>query len=452
MGGVDTRDRYHVHWGAAEQYAERREESALRRSGPAGARPGVRPLRADRPGAARRDPRASTTTTRPRCWRILEATQEAYGYLPVAALKHISHATGAWYARSTASPPSTRHLRFEPPAATRAGAPRCAARIGRRRGRTYLAALPTRGRPAAARGPAEAAARDGDATSRWPTASSTPGRAGRRSCLPSATGAADSDRPRRRRSRPGAFDGPARTARPRPAAPTGARSRRGRDVRPARPRRRRLPDRPTSGAPRPRRRGTGRYVVANGYEADPASRHGPDAMEPDPVRVLEGAGARRLRRRRRRRRSSRSAPRTTDGDPAARGGHRGGRGGGLPRRRRARHRHASSRSRSGRSRAPSCWARRPSCCRPSRASAASPSSGRRIPPSAACWGHPTVVNNVADPRRACPGSWPTAPDAFAAIGSPDAARARSLVQLSGAVRRPGIAEVPLGTPLREIVD
>ena len=33
MGGVDTRDRYHVHWGSAEQYAERREESALRRSG-----------------------------------------------------------------------------------------------------------------------------------------------------------------------------------------------------------------------------------------------------------------------------------------------------------------------------------------------------------------------------------------------------------------------------------
>ena len=33
MGGVDTRNRYHVHWGPAEQYAERREESALRRSG-----------------------------------------------------------------------------------------------------------------------------------------------------------------------------------------------------------------------------------------------------------------------------------------------------------------------------------------------------------------------------------------------------------------------------------
>ena len=33
MGGVDTRDRYHVHWGAPETFAERREESALRRSG-----------------------------------------------------------------------------------------------------------------------------------------------------------------------------------------------------------------------------------------------------------------------------------------------------------------------------------------------------------------------------------------------------------------------------------
>ena len=33
MGGVDTKNRYSVHWGPAEQYGERREESALRRSG-----------------------------------------------------------------------------------------------------------------------------------------------------------------------------------------------------------------------------------------------------------------------------------------------------------------------------------------------------------------------------------------------------------------------------------
>ena len=33
MGGVDTKGRYHIHWGAPETYGERRDESALRRSG-----------------------------------------------------------------------------------------------------------------------------------------------------------------------------------------------------------------------------------------------------------------------------------------------------------------------------------------------------------------------------------------------------------------------------------
>ena len=33
MGGVDSKGRYAVHWGASETYGERREESALRRSG-----------------------------------------------------------------------------------------------------------------------------------------------------------------------------------------------------------------------------------------------------------------------------------------------------------------------------------------------------------------------------------------------------------------------------------
>src|SRR6266498_4158971 len=33
MGGMDTKGRFHVHWGPAETYGERREESALRRSG-----------------------------------------------------------------------------------------------------------------------------------------------------------------------------------------------------------------------------------------------------------------------------------------------------------------------------------------------------------------------------------------------------------------------------------
>jgi hypothetical protein len=47
---------------------------------------------------------------------ILEATQAAYGYLPVAALKRISQVTGAWYAMIYGTASYYRHLRFEPPA------------------------------------------------------------------------------------------------------------------------------------------------------------------------------------------------------------------------------------------------------------------------------------------------------------------------------------------------
>ncbi|HKQ17843.1 MAG TPA: NAD(P)H-dependent oxidoreductase subunit E, partial [Solirubrobacterales bacterium] len=49
---------------------------------------------------------------------ILEATQKAYGYLPVAALKRISHRTGAWYAIIYGTASYYGHLRFEPPTAT----------------------------------------------------------------------------------------------------------------------------------------------------------------------------------------------------------------------------------------------------------------------------------------------------------------------------------------------
>ena len=49
---------------------------------------------------------------------ILEATQAAYGYLPVAALKHISQKTGAWYAMIYGTASYYAHLRFEPATAT----------------------------------------------------------------------------------------------------------------------------------------------------------------------------------------------------------------------------------------------------------------------------------------------------------------------------------------------
>jgi NADH:ubiquinone oxidoreductase subunit E len=49
---------------------------------------------------------------------ILEATQAAYGYLPVAALKRISQKTGAWYAMIYGTATYYAHLRFEPAEAT----------------------------------------------------------------------------------------------------------------------------------------------------------------------------------------------------------------------------------------------------------------------------------------------------------------------------------------------
>jgi NADH:ubiquinone oxidoreductase subunit E len=125
MGGVDTKNRMHVHWGPPEQYAERREESALRRSG----RPVPdRSFVAWQPidiGPLERilaeedyDPR--------RMLRILERTQDAYGHLAVGALQHIAHATGAWYSEIYGIASSYPHLRFEPGRATEIGICRCA--------------------------------------------------------------------------------------------------------------------------------------------------------------------------------------------------------------------------------------------------------------------------------------------------------------------------------------
>jgi hypothetical protein len=137
MGGVDTRGRYHVHWGAPETYGERREESALRRSGRAVPDPAFRPFEPVDLAAVDgilvdhdHDPA--------RMLEILEATQAAYGYLPVAALKRISHTTGAWYAMIYGTASFYAHLRFEPAAA----ADQAAAVDGQRPAESsYLAAL-----------------------------------------------------------------------------------------------------------------------------------------------------------------------------------------------------------------------------------------------------------------------------------------------------------------------
>ena len=137
MGGIDTRGRYHVHWGAPETYGERREESALRRSGRPVPDPAFTPFAAI--DLAALDEILETHDHDPAdMLQILEETQAAYGYLPVAALKRISHTTGAWYAMIYGTATYYQHLRFEPPAAT---AQTAAVDAHRPPEATYLAAL-----------------------------------------------------------------------------------------------------------------------------------------------------------------------------------------------------------------------------------------------------------------------------------------------------------------------
>ena len=117
MGGMDTRGRFHVHWGASETYGERREESALRRSGRTVPDPAYGRFAAV--DITQVDAVLEEYDHDPaHMLEILEATQDAYGYLPVAALKRISQRTGAWYAMIYGTASYYGHLRFEPAEAT----------------------------------------------------------------------------------------------------------------------------------------------------------------------------------------------------------------------------------------------------------------------------------------------------------------------------------------------
>ena len=113
MGGVDTKGRYAVHWGASETYGERREESALRRAGrtvPDVAYEHWTPIDLGPVDAILHDADHDPG----RLLEILGATQAAYGYLPVAALKRISFGTGAWYAMVYGTASYYDHLRLQP--------------------------------------------------------------------------------------------------------------------------------------------------------------------------------------------------------------------------------------------------------------------------------------------------------------------------------------------------
>ncbi len=71
------------------------------------------------------------------------------------------------------------------------------------------------------------------------------------------------------------------------------------------------------------------------------------------------------------------------------------------------------------------------------------------PTSKGLWGDPTVVNNV-ETLAAVPWVVANGAGAYAAIGSPHEP-GTTLVQLSGAVRHPGVVEVPMGTSLRDVI-
>jgi ferredoxin len=116
MGGMDTKGRFHVHWGPPETYGERREESALRRSGRTV--PDQAYEHFARFEIATVDEILERFDHDPRrMLQILEDTQATFGFLPVAALKRISERTGAWYATIYGTASFYGHLRFESPSA-----------------------------------------------------------------------------------------------------------------------------------------------------------------------------------------------------------------------------------------------------------------------------------------------------------------------------------------------
>lgn len=73
-----------------------------------------------------------------------------------------------------------------------------------------------------------------------------------------------------------------------------------------------------------------------------------------------------------------------------------------------------------------------------------------FPTDAGLYGEPTVINN-AETLANLPAILQGGVRRFGSIGL-DEARGTRLVSLSGAVRRPGLAEVPMGTTVRQVID
>ena len=256
MGGTDTKGRYAIHWGPPETYGERREESALRRAGRTVPDPAYEHFHGIDLGAV--DEILDEVDHDPKeMLRILAAIQAEYGYVPVAALKRVSQATGAWYAMLYGTATYYDHLAV--------GAPESGS--GDRR----------RGLPGRARWRAHAAAGRGrdDRAAQDPVELAEGAPAGGRRRRPDRS---------RRATRAGAFDALTRAVRSMTpgqvvteVAGSGLRGRGGSGF-------------PTGVKWRAAASAAGgrKYVVANGYGADPAVQTDRTLLEAAPYAVLEG--------------------------------------------------------------------------------------------------------------------------------------------------------------------
>jgi NADH:ubiquinone oxidoreductase subunit F (NADH-binding) len=81
---------------------------------------------------------------------------------------------------------------------------------------------------------------------------------------------------------------------------------------------------------------------------------------------------------------------------------------------------------------------------------AQPDQRPPYPSRVGLWGSPTVINNVKT-LAAVPWIVSNGAGAYTSLGTADAP-GTTLVQLGGAIKTPGIVEVPLGTTLREILE
>ena len=72
-----------------------------------------------------------------------------------------------------------------------------------------------------------------------------------------------------------------------------------------------------------------------------------------------------------------------------------------------------------------------------------------FPTESGLWAKPTVINN-AETLASVPYILANGPQAFSEVGT-DSDKGTKIVSLSGSVQRPGIAEVPMGTTLRQII-